>query len=363
MERSSISAPLAGRGGKPRERATILDIAARAGVSKSTVSLVLRASPLVKPQTRARVHETMAALGYVYNRAAANLRQARSSIVGMVINDLTNPFFAELAVGIERTLASAGHIPLIANTAENLVRQAEVVASMREHGVAGLILCPALETGAAEIANLSRAGIPIVLAIRRIEGVRLSCVLSDNFGGAYQATRHLIGLGHRQIAFLGGRALTSVRADRVAGYCRALAEANLAVDPALSVESMPTKFGGLAAFAAAYALPQRPSAAVCFNDVVAIGAILAAQQRGLSVGRDIAIVGFDDIAEAALMSPALSSVAVDGLGLGDRAAGLLLDSIRSGDRQPEHFVGQARLVVRQSCGAGQNQHVLGSPTR
>ncbi len=339
--------------GKAGARATIVDIAASAGVSKSTVSLVLRASPLVKPATRALVHEAMAALGYVYNRSAASLRQAHSSIVGMVINDLTNPFFAELAVGIERALASSGYVPLIANTAESLVRQAEVVGSMREHGVAGLILCPALETGAAEIAHLARSGLPIVLAIRRIDGVRLPCAVSDNFGGAYRATQHLTALGHRRIAFLGGRALTSVRADRHAGYCQALAEAGLAFDPALSVESMPTKLGGLAALATAWAAPQRPSAAVCFNDVVAIGAMLGAGQRGLTVGEDIAIIGFDDIAEAALMSPALSSIAVDSLTLGERAAHLLLDSIAAGGRFAEHYVGQARLVVRQSCGAGQ----------
>src|ERR1700724_3239735 len=146
---------------------TIIDIARGAGVSKSTVSLVLKMSPLVKDETRQRVTKAMDALGYVYNRGAASLRRSRSEIVGRVINDLANPFFPELAIGIWRALQNSGFIPFVANPAESVVRQAEVVRSMREHGAAGLILCPALDTDAAEIERLG-SGLPIVLAIRRV---------------------------------------------------------------------------------------------------------------------------------------------------------------------------------------------------
>src|SRR4051812_27025627 len=202
---------------------------------------------MMSPQGRAenpqRVTRAMAALGYVYNRGAASLRRARSDIVGMVINDLANPFFAELAIGIERTLQNSGFIPFIANTAESVVRQAEVVRSMREHGAAGIILCPALDTDAAEIGRLD-ARLPVVLAIRRIIGARTSLVVSDNIGGAARATEHLIGLGHRQIAFVGGLRHMVVHQDRVAGFARAMHAARLAVEPALISEGMPTKDGG-----------------------------------------------------------------------------------------------------------------------
>src|SRR6516225_8027864 len=127
---------------------TIIDIASSAGVSKSTVSLVLKRSPLVREETRQRVTRAMDALGYVYNRGAASLRRARADVVGMVINDLSNPFFAELAIGIERALQNSGFIPFIASTAEGVVRRAEVVRSMREHGAARLVLYPALDTDA-----------------------------------------------------------------------------------------------------------------------------------------------------------------------------------------------------------------------
>ncbi len=329
---------------------TIIDIAREAGVSKSTVSLVLMMSPLVKEETRQRVTKAMDALGYVYNRGAASLRRARSDIVGMVINDLANPFFAELAIGIERALQNSGFIPFIANTSESVVRQAEVVRSMREHGAAGLILCPALNTDAAEVGRLD-SRLPMVLAIRRIIGARTSLVVSDNVGGAARATEHLIGLGHRDIAFVGGISHMVVLQDRVAGFTRAMNAAGLAVDPSLISEGMPTKEGGFNAMSRLLSVEKRPTAVVCFNDVVAIGAMLAIARRGLVAGRDIAIVGFDDTTEARHVSPALTTVSVDSGGLGERAAQMLLRQINEGERRLDTHVGEATLVVRESCGA------------
>ena len=127
-----------------KSRVTVVDIARAAGVSKSTVSLVLQASPLVNEATRARVNAVIRELGYVYNRGAANLRQAAASrIIGIIVNDLTNSFFAELAVGMDMVMQSAGYVQFLSNSAESVDRQREVIASMREHGIAGLIFSPA----------------------------------------------------------------------------------------------------------------------------------------------------------------------------------------------------------------------------
>jgi LacI family transcriptional regulator len=346
---------MTGAGGQ-RRATTIIDIARAVGVSKSTVSLVLKRSPLVREETRQRVVEAMDALGYVYNRGAASLRRARTDIVGMVINDLSNPFFAELAIGIERALQNSGFIPFIANTAESIVRQAEVVRSMREHGAAGLILCPALDTDAKEIERL-KAHLPIVLAIRRIADAQASLVVSDNLSGAARATEHLINLGNRDIAFLGGIDRMVVFRDRVAGFRCAMTGAGLAVKAARIVESMPTKDGGFEAMTRLLSQGKRPSAVVCFNDVVAIGAMFAIARQGLSVGRDVAIVGFDDTAEARHISPALTTVSVDPVALGERAAQILLRQISDGERCLDRYVGEARLVVRASCGARNRRRV------
>ncbi|GEO12871.1 LacI family DNA-binding transcriptional regulator [Microvirga aerophila] len=328
---------------------TIIDIAREAGVSKSTVSLVLKGSTLVADETRDRVSRAMSKLGYVYNRGAANLRGAQSSIVGMVINDLSNPFFAELAIGIERVLRTSGYIPFIANTAESVVRQAEVVRSMREHGASGIILSPALDTDGREINSLLDLGMPIILAIRRVPGARASLVASDNMAGAARVTQHLISLGHRRIAFLGGMGAMAVRKDRIAGFTQALEEVGLRADPALMLESMPTKDGAFTAMSALLSRPDWPTAVVCFNDVVAIGVMQALSRKGLLPGRDMAITGFDDTTEARQVSPPLTTVSVDAGDLGERAAQMLLRQIAAGNQTTETYIGEARLVVRESC--------------
>ena len=317
------------------------------------MSLVLNGSAAVKAETADAVRRAMASLGYVYNRSAANLRQATSRIVGMVINDLANPFFAELAIGIEQGLRTSGYVPVLAHTAENLARQADVVRSMREHGASGLILCPTADSDGAEINELAGLGVPIVLAIRRVEGARAPLVASDNRSGARRVTRHLLGLGHRRLGFLGGSAGLAVRQDRLAGFRDALAEAGLEAEAPHLIECATSKDGGFAAMSALLAQPARPTALVCFNDVVAIGAMLALGRHGLVAGRDMALTGFDDTAEARQMSPPLTTVAVDAADLGARAAQMLLRRIAAGPAEPpgrDLYIGEARLVVRGSCG-------------
>lgn len=321
-------------------------------MSKSTVSLVLNASELVKPATRARVMEAMRALGYVYNRRAARLAGGGNSIIGMVINDLANPFYTELAIGIERACQSADVVAFIANTSESAVRQAQVIRSMREHGAAGLIVAPAQGTDAAQFDALT-GDLPVVFAMRQLRGARGSVVVPDNRHGARAATLHLLGLGHRRIAFLGGFADMVVRDERLSGYRDALRAAGVAFDPALVADSRPTTEGGRMAVAQLLALSDTPTACLAYNDVVAMGAVHALTERGCRVGQSFAVVGFDDIAEARQMSPPLTTVAVDAAGLGERAARLLLRLIGSDGAKDEIIIGATQLVVRQSCGARQ----------
>jgi len=334
-----------------RDNVTIIDIADAAGVSKSTVSLVLTGRGSVKAETRAHVLEVMARLGYVYNRGAANLRNAQSKIVGLVLNDLSNPFFAEFAIGVETVLQMAGYVAFMANTAESVVRQTQVMRMMREHGAGGIILCPALDTKPEDVAWTSGLDTALLVAIRRLPGTAASVVVPDNVTGAGRITRHLLNLGHRRIAYLGGMHSMVVRQDRHRGFSEAMATAGLGVDPALNLESMPTRDGGFSAMGAALALADGPTAVVCYNDVVAIGAMLAAARRGLTVGRDIAIVGFDDTSEARHVSPALTTISVDAVGLGERAAAMLLAGITDRATSPTTHIGPADLIIRESCGA------------
>lgn len=334
-----------------RERTTVIDIARLAGVSKSTVSLVLQNSPLVGADTREKVNAAIRELGYVYNRAAANLRGSRSRVAGIVVNDLTNSFFAELAVGMDMVMQSAGFVQFLANTGENLDRQREVIASMREHGISGLILSPARGTTAADLKPLVDAGMPVVLVVRAVPGAKTSSLVSDNAGGARAAVEHLIGLGHRRIAFLGGFADTAVFAERVRGYRAALQAAGLPARDDWIIASAPSRAGGAQAVETVLQWPERPTAALCFNDAVAFGACDGLRAKNLEPGRDFAVVGFDDVIEAKTAVPALTTVSVDPQGMGRRAAQMLLGQISAGTPEAETVTAGVRLVVRESSGA------------
>ncbi|HEV7252161.1 MAG TPA: LacI family DNA-binding transcriptional regulator [Mesorhizobium sp.] len=338
-----------------KERTTVIDIARRAGVSKSTVSLVLQNSPLVGADTREKVNAAIRELDYVYNRAAANLRGARSRVAGIVVNDLTNSFFAELAVGMDMVMQSAGFVQFLANTGENLDRQREVIASMREHGISGLILSPARGTTSADLKPLVEAGVPVVLVVRAVAGAKTSSLMSDNAGGAWAAVEHLIGLGHRRIAFLGGFADTAVFAERVRGFRSALAAARLSGREEWIIPSAPSRAGGAQAVETALGRPERPTAALCFNDAVAFGACDGLRAKNLEPGRDFAVVGFDDVIEAKTAVPALTTVSVDPQGMGRRAAQMLLGQISAGAADAETVTAGVRLVVRESSGAPRNE--------
>ena len=245
------------REGEVREgRATIVDVARRAGVSKSTVSLVLGGSGLVAEATRERVSDAMSELGYIYHRGAATLRGAKSGVLGMVINDLSNPFYVELAIGIEQACQGGAFIPFLANTAENPVRQLQVIRSMREHGAAGLVLAPAIGSSPGELKALV-AGLPVVQVMRRLPGLKASLVAPENKEGARKATAHLIANGHKRIAFVGGMTSLLVRDERLAGYRLALEEAGIPFDASLVIETMPSISGGAAA---------APSCSICTEE-------------------------------------------------------------------------------------------------
>lgn len=331
-------------------RATIIDIARIAGVSKSTVSLVLKNSALVKAETRAKVEAAMGEVGYVYNRAAANLRTSKSNFVGMIISDLNNAFFSELASGIEDAFYKAGFVPILANTNEDSVREAHVLQSMREQGVAGVIISP---TGAGDkhmLQDFKRSNIPLVTIARRIDDPELAYIGQDNVNGVRKATEYLISLGHRGIAFLGGPLSSGTCRERRQGYAQALAEAGIDADPALMVESTPTRQGGADAAIALLALNKNVTAAVCFNDIVAFGAMNTLVARNIEVGRDFSIIGFDNIGESEFYKPPLTTISAHTRALGEQGGQILLNMITNPRAPVTDLIEPVELIVRESCG-------------
>ncbi len=331
---------------------TIVDIARAAGVSKSTVSLVLNGSALVRPETRARVEAAMVAHGYVYNRGAASLRTAASRFVGMIISDVMNPFFAELASGIEGALHDHGYVAILANTNEDLQRQAAVIRMLRENGVAGLIMSPARTTDVRALQGLGLQGLPTVLTMRQVDAAAQPYVGPDNRQGARLATEHLLARGHRRIAFLGGDSTMAARQERLRGHRDVLQAHAMPFDASRVFDAMPTRAGGGLAIVAALDADPSITAALCYNDIVAIGAIRILTERGIAVGQEFAIVGFDDIAEAEHCAPGLTTVSADTRALARRAAEGLLGLISGGPAADAGYIGPARLIERAST-AGQ----------
>jgi LacI family transcriptional regulator len=219
---------------------------------------------------------------------------------------------------------------------------------MREYNVDGLAICPSQGTSRQTMKRLKDLGIPCVLISRNIAGCGLDYAGHANVAGMQMATEHLIGLGHRRIAMLGGTDLISTGAERRTGYREALARHGLAVDPDLVIAGAPTRSFGAAAVKALLGGSNPPTAAVCFNDVVAFGVMLGLRQVGREPGRDFAVMGYDDLAEAELWTPALSTVAIDSVGIGAAAAQLLLHRIENPDARPRRVVLQPKLILRES---------------
>ena len=339
-------APLAGG-----LRVRLKDVAAHAGVSRATVSLVLRKSPLVKAETRAKVEEAMAGLGYVYNRSAANLRSGASRTVGLVLCEIITPNFAQFTAGIDEVLGTEGYMAFIGNAAEDAARQREVLVRMQEHGVDGLVVVASENTRADALEEGACARIPCVLAQRRVEGFPADYVGPDYGAGMELITEHLIALGHRNIAFIGGVRRIAPLAERMAGFHRALRRHKLKSGPVVPCAVI-ERSSGYAAARELLAKGEIPSAIVCYNDVVALGVMLALDERGLVPGRDVAVVGCDDVDEAGLHRPALTTFTTDPRVVGREAARLLLRRVAHPDRPREEIIVPPRLVIRQSCGAG-----------
>jgi LacI family transcriptional regulator len=324
-------------------RVTLLDIASDAGVSRATVSLVLRNVPSVAPATRKRVLQSIDRLGYVYHRGAASLRTQRSHAIGLIVSDITNPFFAEIIISIEDWLGTAGLVTILGNTSENPEKQQRLLRSMSEYPADGILIC---STQASDKGTGSLEGRlpPVVAFTRPITGFDYAGI--DNVAGSELAIDHLSALGHRHIALIGGPSQLSSAQQRFLGYRQGLEKNGLPFQPDLFVEQAPTRKGGFQGLMTALSLSPAPTAAVCFNDVVALGAIEALRAAGKQPGKDFSIVGFNNIADAHFGN--LTTVDTSPAKIGEAAADLLLHRIKEPNAPLRQVILTPRLVIRES---------------
>jgi LacI family transcriptional regulator len=331
-------------------RPTIIDVARAAGISKSTVSLVLRNSPQVRDETRVLVREAMAKIGYVYNRAAATLRSANAGLVGLVINDLRNPFFTEFATSLQMALSARGYATVVANTDENPDVQSQVIAAMIEHGVAALVVSPAYGREPAVFDPIARAAIPTMQVLRKVDPRfdLFPFAAPDYRAGSRLAAEHLLEAGARRIAFVGGIKGRAVTQERRSGYLAALKKAGM--EP-LIVDGRASRAFGREAAQRLASKNSGIDAAICFNDLVALGMLSGFAQIGSRVGTAFKIVGFDDIEECAQSYPSLTTVRCDIAGFGERIAATILAWLEEGIVPPPELRTPVSLVIRDSSRA------------
>jgi len=325
------------------KRPTIIDVAKLAGVSKSTVSLVLQNSPSVKEETRLKVREAMRKTGYVYNRGAANLRGANAGLIGLVINNLRNPFYTELGVSAQMTLSQRGYAAVVGNSNEDPQIQANVIGSMLEHGVDALLIAPSYGGDGTDLDAVLKAGIPAMQVLRQSEthADSIPFCSMDYHDGSLQAARHLVASGATGVAFVGGGENTGISLERRSGLDLVAKEHNL------PMHVFPGDASRTFGYETALKLASSHSdidAAIAFNDLVAIGMIAGFTQAGVKLGKDFRLIGFDDIEEARQSFPGLSTVRCDVNAFGQWTAGLLLDWLENGqhpgtpDRMPVELV-------------------------
>lgn len=327
-------------GATPKRRLTLAMIAERLDLSTATVSLALRNSSLVAEETRKRVHALAEELGYIYNRSAASLRTARTNIVGLVVHDILNPYFAELVSAVETELGKQNQTVILCNHGDDLQRQRHFMETLLQYRADGMILCPAAGSKPQDVARIVDAGLPTVLIARELPDLPdVPVIRGDDRTGIRAAVDHLIGLGHTRIALVGGQSVTSSAAsERRAGYEDALAAAGLPVEQSLEFPADGSRRGGRDICEAV--LAARPTAIVCFNDLLALGVMMELKRRGIEPGRDISLSGYDDIDEASVWSPGLTTVWNGQQEVGRIAAQTLLDVVAG--RRPD---GQ-RVLVR-----------------
>jgi LacI family transcriptional regulator len=332
--------------------ATIYDVAARAGVSTATVSRFLAGQPIRDAEA---VRRAVVDLGYTPNAVAQSLKSGRRGAIGVVVPDVTNPFFAAVLKGLEQASRGFEYRVLLANSDESAELEGEILADLAGR-VDGFILAPAHEQDAAPL-QLHAAGVPVVLIDRELEGGDpFDVVLVDNEGGARAAATHLAGLGHTRIALISGPTNTTPGRGRRDGFLAGLAEAGLEVDPRYDLVGDFREESGQQLTLHLLALDEPPTAIFTANNLMTVGALKALRDMRVRVPEDMSIVGFDDLTLGLLLQPPLTCIERPDVEQGMLAMRLLLSRLtdKAADK-PRRIVLETRLLVRESTAAPQRR--------
>jgi len=342
------------------KRPTQADVARLAGVSRATVSYVVNdrtgGRVSISEETRQRVLEAIAELDYVPDARAQALRSGNTKTIGLIIPDIHNPHFWEIADGVEQEASAVGyHILLSSIPPENQYAE-DIFENLSHRRIDGLVMVPSFiyqsEEAQKTLANLLKRRVPIVgvMADHGDESYNIDRVVSDYRDTTVEVMTHLLSLQHRRIGFIFGIAVPNLGSDRLLAYRESLQVAGLPVDPDLIVECGPTLEDSYHATRQLLELPARPTALLAINDFLAIGALRAIRDLGLNVPQDVSLVGYDNIPLARYLVPRLSTASKDGEKMGREAVRLLLARLQDPDRPRQKIRLPARLILRESTG-------------
>jgi len=331
--------------------ATIKDVAAHAGVSVATVSAVINRNKYVSPNLAQRVQESITTLDYERNSLAQSLKKQTSQTIGLIVSDITNPFFTSVVRGVENVANARGYSLILGNSDEDLKKEMSYMRLLESKRADGLIV--AFTLGNHEyLRSWPAHRLPLVSIDRLPDEVSIDAVLIDNVAGARQAVEHLIMLGHERIGIVTGLPGITTTEERLIGYQQALAAHDIPLDPALIVEGNSRIDGGERA--ALHLLTHeaaRPTALFVTSGLMIISALQAINRVGLRCPEDIALVGFDDFEWAAVMYPRLTTVCQPTYEIGQKAAQLLFERLEKRDAPTQVVRLQPQLIIRESSGA------------
>jgi LacI family transcriptional regulator len=327
---------------------TMKEVALAAEVSTATVSHVINGTRHVREEVRQRVFETMERLNYQPNAVARGLRTKRTQFLALVIPDITNPFFTDLARGFQDAADQQNYVVVVCNTDRALNRELRFLDMLRQQRVDGLVLNPAKVT-TKDLKSQLKDQVAVVLIGSQIDDPNFDLVMVDNVQGGFDAVLHLIELGHRRIGLVVGERTTSSGLLRYQGYRRVLERYGLPHEDQLITEGSFTYEGGYECMHRLLALPEIPTAVFATSDVMALGAMAAIEEAGLTIPGDISLIGFDDIPEVARSRPRLTTIAQPRYQMGWESARVLINRIENGSSLPrQRIVLEHTLVVRES---------------
>lgn len=326
---------------------TIRDVAARAGVSVATVSRVLSDHPSTSPASRAKVLAAATELGFRLNARARSLRKTRTNTIGVLVSDVRNPFFAEIAHTVAQTAIASDIATLLCNADESTEQQDHCLDLLVSQRVDGMIVTPQGD-GSGSLREVLTLGLPVVFVDRTIDGVDVPSVTSDNRTGITEAVAHLAGLGHRRIGYVAGPQETSTGRERLASYRQAVADLGLDGDSELIYQGDFRAASGVAGTTALLDLADPPTAMLAADSLMTFGVLRECQERGVRIGADLSVIGYDDIDTFGMVHPPLTVIAHDPARMGTLAVAMIRDLLAG--EQVASAVLATSLVQRASTG-------------